>query len=194
VIRLRAIVVGLARLIRPRPLGPRLEERVTLASPRMGDEIEHSRQDEISIEGTHMSAFPHRAVHFSLDVLHARTEPKRVIRRFAVLFAATVVVVVLCALAIYLLEGHAHDSDIKSYGLAVYWSASQLLTLGSSFNNPVTTTGRILTVGMDIWAVVVIGTISGTLGALFLHQINERLKAAEGNDSDQEEFSQQTAE
>ena len=148
----------------------------------------------MELGGRHKAGFPHSAVHFSLDVFHARTEPKRVIRRFAILFAATVVVMVNCALVIYLLERHAHDSDINSYGLAVYWSASQLLTLGSSFSNPVTTTGRILTVGMDVWAVVVIGTISGTLGALFLHQINERLQAAEGNDSDQQELSQQTAE
>ena len=105
----------------------------------------------MELGGRHKAGFPHSAVHFSLDVFHARTEPKRVIRRFAILFAATVVVMVNCALVIYLLERHAHDSDINSYGLAVYWSASQLLTLGSSFSNPVTTTGRILTVGMDVW-------------------------------------------
>jgi len=141
-----------------------------------------------------VAAFPHRAVHFSLDVLHARTETKRIIRRLAILLAATVVATLICALAIYLLERHAHDSDIKSYGLAVFWSASQLLTLGSSLGDPVTTTGRIITVAMDVYAVVVIGTISGTLGAYFLHRIDVRLKAAEGDDRNQQESSEQTAE
>jgi len=141
-----------------------------------------------------MARLPHRAVNFSLGVLHARTENKRIIRRLAILFAATVVATLICALAIYLLERHAHDSDIKSYGLAVFWSASQLLTLGSSLGDPVTTTGRIITVAMDVYAVVVIGTISGTLGAYFLHRIDVRLKAAEGDDRDQQESSQQTAE
>ena len=134
-----------------------------------------------------MTRFPHRAVDFSRDLLHATTETKRIIRRMAILFAATVVATLICALAIYLLERHAHDSDIKSYGLAVFWSASQLLTLGSSLGDPVTTPGRIITVAMDVYAVVVIGTISGTLGAYFLHQIDVRLKAAEGNDQNQKE-------
>ena len=141
-----------------------------------------------------MAVFPHRVVHFSLDILHARTETKRIIRRLVILFAATVVATLICALALYLLERHAHDSEIKSYGLAVFWSASQLLTLGSSLADPVTTTGRIITVAMDVYAVVVIGTISGTLGAYFLHRIDVRLKAVEENDLNQQESSQQSAE
>jgi hypothetical protein len=133
-----------------------------------------------------MVRFPRRAVHFSLDVLRARTENKRIIRRLAILFLATGVATLLCGLVIYLLERHARDSDIHSYGLALFWSSSQLLTLGSSLE-PVTVPGRILTVAMDVYAVVVIGTISGTLGAYFLHRIDMRLKAAEPDDQDQQE-------
>jgi hypothetical protein len=126
-------------------------------------------------------------VHFSIDVLHARTETKRVFRRLALLFVATVVASLLCALAMYVLERHARGSDIKTYGQAVFWSASQLLTLGSALNDPVTAPGRILAVAMDVYAVVVIGTISGTLGAYFLHRIDMRLKAVEGNDQNHHE-------
>jgi len=133
-----------------------------------------------------MARFPGRAVHFSLGVLHASTENKRIIRRLAILFLATVMAALLCALAIYPLERHAHDSGITTYGLALFWSSSQLLTLGSSLE-PVTVPGRILAVAMDVYAVVVIGTISGTLGAYFLHRIDIRLKAAEANDQDQQE-------
>jgi hypothetical protein len=132
-----------------------------------------------------MARFPGRAVHFSLGVLQARTETKRIIRRLALLLLATVVAALLGGLAMYLLERHAHDSDIKSYELAVFWSASQLLTLGSSLDNPVTAAGRILAVAMDVYAVVVIGTISGTLGAYFLHRIDVRLKAVEEVEEDQ---------
>jgi hypothetical protein len=42
-------------------------------------------------------------------------------------------------------------------------SASQLRTLGSALDNPVTAPGRILAVAMDVYAVVVIGAISGAL-------------------------------
>jgi len=76
----------------------------------------------------------------------------------------------------------------------MFWSASQLLTLGSSLSDPVTATGRIIEVAMDIYAVVIIGTISGTLGAYFLHQIDLRLKATEEKDQKQQESSQHTAE
>jgi len=134
-----------------------------------------------------MARLPKLAWHFSLGVLHARTETKRIIRRLAILFLATVVVTLLCALGMDLLEKHAHDSDIHSYGLAVFWSASQLLSLGSALSNPVTTPGRILAVAMDVYAVIVIGTISGTLGAYFLNRIDVRLKAAEANGQNQQE-------
>jgi len=134
-----------------------------------------------------MARSPKRAVHFSLDVVHARTETKRIVRRLAILLLATVVATLLCALGMDLLERHAHDSDIHSYGLAVFWSASQLLSLGSALSNPVTTPGRILAVGMDVYAVVVIGTISGTLGAYFLNRIDMRLKAVEENAQNQQE-------
>jgi hypothetical protein len=137
-----------------------------------------------------MARFPHGAVNFSLDVLHARTESKRAYRRLAILVAVTVVNTAICATAIYLLEQHARDSDIRSYGMAVFWSASQLTTLGSALSNPVTTPGRILAVAMDVYAVVVIGTVSGTLGAYFLHRIDVRLGAVEvveENDQNQHE-------
>lgn len=134
-----------------------------------------------------MARFPGRAVHFSVGVLHATTENKRIIRRLAILFMATGVATLLGGLAMYLFERHAHDSDIHSYGLAVFWTASQLLTLGSALTNPVTAPGRILAVAMDVYAVIVIGTISGTLGAYFLHRIDVRLKAVEAADQNQQE-------
>src|SRR5262245_52162942 len=100
--------------------------------------------------------------HFSRDVRHAKTESHRVYRRLAVIFLLTIVATSICAQAIYQLERHASGSDIKSYGTAWFWSASQLLTLGSALSNPVTTGGRVLAVLMDIYAVVVFATISGS--------------------------------
>jgi Trk-type K+ transport system membrane component len=124
----------------------------------------------------------HGAINFLLDVFHATTESKRIYRRLAVLFLATVVTAATCALLMYLLERKAQGSDINSYGDALFWSTSQLLTLGSALSNPVTTSGRFLAVAMDLYAVVIIGTLSGSLGAYFLHTINLRLKAADASD------------
>jgi len=76
----------------------------------------------------------HRTINFLLDVLHATTESKRIYRRLAVLFLATVANAATCALLMYLLERDAHGSDINSYGDALFWSTSQLLTLGSALS------------------------------------------------------------
>src|SRR5262245_8789166 len=97
------------------------------------------RSPALSQEASH-GRIPSPCLALSIDVAHARTETKRTIRRLAILFGATVVVALISALAIYLLERHAHGSAIRSYGLALFWSVSQLLTLGSSLGDPVTVT------------------------------------------------------
>lgn len=111
-------------------------------------------------------------------MLKAGTESKRVIRRIAALFVFTVVVTFVCAGLMYAFERHAPDTQITSFGTALYWSAAQLLTLGSPLDDPVSIAGRVLSVFMDVYAVVIIGTLSGTLGAYFLHRIDVRLGVA----------------
>ncbi len=120
------------------------------------------------------------------DVWHARSETKRVVRRLALLFLFTVVVTLVFATGMYLLEVHDSTSDIRTYGDAVFWTASQLLSLGSAMDNPVTTGGRVLSIVLDAYAVIVIGTLSGSLGALFLHRIDERLTQRETGEDDPE--------
>lgn len=125
-----------------------------------------------------------RLRNYVAGVAHARTETKRVVRRLAVLLVATVGVTVVCAVVMYASDGGAPNSDITSFGLALFWSASQLLSVGSSLSDPVTTAGRILSLGMDVYSVVVIGTISGTLGAFFMHRIGKRMRLVEEDGAD----------
>jgi hypothetical protein len=63
---------------------------------------------------------------------------------------------------------------IKSYGSALFWTSTQLLTVSSSIKNPVSTGGRVLDVFMEIWAITVIATLAGAMGS-FLQKRGEEL-------------------
>ncbi len=94
-----------------------------------------------------------------------------------VVAVATVGVDLICALAAFLLERHSQQSEVKSFGSALFWTSTQLLTVSSSIKNPISTGGRLLDVFMEIWAIVVIATLAGALGS-FLQKRGEEIDRA----------------
>ena len=102
------------------------------------------------------------------SVLRATTETHRRLRDrvFAVL-VATVGIDLICAALAFLAERHTKGSDIKSFGSALFWTSTQLLTVSSSIKNPLSTSGRILDVAMEFYAITVIATLAGSFGAFF---------------------------
>jgi hypothetical protein len=114
----------------------------------------------------------------AVNVVRAKTGIYRHLRnRLLVLFFVTVVMTLLFALGMYLIERNAHGADIHSYATAVYWSTAQLLTYGSSLSDPVTHAGRILE--MDVYGLVVSGTLTASIGAYFIGRAEQQLVAAE---------------
>jgi len=89
--------------------------------------------------------------------------------RIVALVIFTTGVALATALIAYFLERHAPDTEIHSYGDALFWTATQLLTVSSSLKNPVTTGGKVLDVLMEVYAITVVGALAGSFGA-FLHQ------------------------
>jgi hypothetical protein len=85
----------------------------------------------------------------------------------------------LFALGMYLIERNAQGADIHSYATAVYWITAQLLTYGSSLSDPVTHGGRILEIMMDVYGLVVIGTLTASIGAYFIGRAEQQLVEAE---------------
>ena len=71
----------------------------------------------------------------------------------------------LCAIAGFLLERHAQQTEIKTFGSAVFWTTTQLLTVSSQIKNPITIGGRILDVFMEIYAITVIAGLAGAIGS-----------------------------
>jgi hypothetical protein len=99
------------------------------------------------------------------DVLRGATATHRRLRDHLVtIIVATGGVDVLCAIAGFLLERHAQQTEIKTFGSAVFWTTTQLLTVSSQIKNPITVGGRILDVLMEIYAITVIAGLAGAIG------------------------------
>lgn len=70
-----------------------------------------------------------------------------------------------CVIAAFLLERHSHQTEVKTFGSAAFWTTTQLLTVSSQIKNPISVGGRILDVFMEIYAITVIATLAGAFGS-----------------------------
>jgi hypothetical protein len=94
---------------------------------------------------------------------------KRLRDRLIVIGIATLGIDLICAIAAFLLERDAHRTEIKTFGSALFWTSTQLLTVSSQMRNPITAGGRVLDVFMEAYAITVIAALAGSIGA-FLHK------------------------
>jgi hypothetical protein len=111
------------------------------------------------------------------DLLRAETPTHGRLRdRLAAIALVTVGVDVICAVLGFLFEHHQKQTQIKSLGSALFWTTTQMLTVSSNLQNPISFAGRVLDVVMEIYAITVIGSLAGALGA-FLVKRGEELDA-----------------
>ena len=87
--------------------------------------------------------------------------------RLLLVLIATAVVDVVGTILIYVFERHVHGGDIHSFGDALFFTTVQLLTVSSQIRNPLTTGGRIVDVGLEIWAVIVVAGSAGAVASFF---------------------------
>src|SRR5579884_2012365 len=100
------------------------------------------------------------------DVLRAATTTHRRLRdQLVTIILATVGIDLLCAIAAFLLERHSQQTEVKTFGSAVFWTTTQMLTVSSQLKNPISVGGRILDVFMEIYAISVIATLAGAFGS-----------------------------
>jgi hypothetical protein len=112
------------------------------------------------------------------DVLRAGTPTHARLRdRLVAVALATVGFDLVCAVLAFLFEHHQKQTQIESVGSALFWTTTQLLTVSSSMQNPISLPGRVLDVVMEIYAITVIATLAGAFGA-FLVKRGEELDAA----------------
>ncbi len=92
---------------------------------------------------------------------------RRLLARLTIALALTLVVDMAGAMLVWLTERHAHGTDIHGFGDALFFSTVQLLTISSQLKNPLTAAGRVVDVGLQVWAIVVVASIGGSFAAFF---------------------------
>lgn len=92
---------------------------------------------------------------------------RRLVGRLAIVFLATVVVDVVGTLAVYFLERHTKGTEVHTLFDAFFFSTVQLLTVSSQLKNPLTTTGRVVDILLEMWAVVVVAGSAGAIANFF---------------------------
>jgi hypothetical protein len=113
-------------------------------------------------------------------VLRAETPTHGRLRdRLVVIAVVTVGTDLLCAILAFLFEHHQQQTQIKSLGSALFWTTTQMLTVSSNIQNPISFAGRVLDVLMEVYAITVIGSLAGALGA-FLVKRGEELSTSNG--------------
>jgi hypothetical protein len=111
------------------------------------------------------------------DVVRAATATHRRLRDHLVTIAvATAGVDLVCAIAAFVLERNSSETEVKTFGSALFWTTTQLLTVSSQLKNPISTGGRVLDVFMEIYAITVIATLAGAMGS-FLQKRGEEIDA-----------------
>ena len=104
--------------------------------------------------------------------------------RVTALFTVTIGVALVCAALALLFERHVPQTDIKSFGSALFWTSTQLLTISSSVHNPVSFGGRVLDIAMEAYAMIVVATLTGSVGAFLVHRARDLEREAEARHTD----------
>lgn len=97
--------------------------------------------------------------------------------RLASLLAASVALDLMASVVIYLTERGQSGTGIRTFGDALFWTSTQLLTVSSNLPNPLSTPARILDVVLQIWAISIVAILAGSFGAFFHHRGMEELHA-----------------
>ena len=114
------------------------------------------------------------------DIVRAGTPTHGRLRDTLVAIAvATIGIDLICAALAMVLEQGAKQTEITNFGGAIFWTSTQLLTVSSSIKNPISTPGRILDVAMEAYAITVVASLAGSIGAFMVKRGRELEEAAE---------------
>jgi hypothetical protein len=97
-----------------------------------------------------------------------RPHHRRLVARLLVALSLTLLVDVVGALLVFAFEPHGGKSDIHDLGDALFFSTVQLLTVSSQIKNPLTAAGRVVDIGLEVWALVVVTGVAGAFAAFFM--------------------------
>jgi voltage-gated potassium channel len=92
-----------------------------------------------------------------------------------VVIAVTVVtsaIVLLSSFVLWLLERDSPDTNINSYGDAVWWAMETITTVGYGDHHPTTVGGRWVAGGLMVIGVALVGVITATVVTWFFSELD----------------------
>jgi len=93
---------------------------------------------------------------------------RRLLARVILAVCLSAIVDVLCATVIWSFESGLSGSSIHGFGDALFFSTAQIVTVSSSFSNPVTHAGQIVDVILELWGIFVVTAVAGSFASFFL--------------------------
>jgi hypothetical protein len=93
---------------------------------------------------------------------------RRLLARVIIAFALSAVVDVVCGALMWSFESGLKGSDIHGFGDAIFFATVQIVTVSSSYANPVTNAGQIVDVALEFWAIFVVTAVAGSFASFFL--------------------------
>lgn len=107
-------------------------------------------------------------------ILRGESHTHRLLRsRLTILAGATLLLDAVATVLMYMCEhDHAASGFHDLFG-AWFWVSAQLTTVSSQMPNPVTTAGRLIDLVLEVWAISVVASLAGALGAFFVARHHE---------------------
>ena len=88
----------------------------------------------------------------------------------------------VAALAALDAERGAPDATIDSFGDALWWAITTMSTVGYGDTFPVTTTGRVVAVGLMIGGIALLGTVTATIASWLVDSVSQEVIDAAAED------------
>ena len=92
---------------------------------------------------------------------------RRLAARMGIALGLTLVVDAIGSVLVWKFESNLKSGDIHHFGDALFFTTVQLLTISSQIKNPLTAWGRVVDVGLEVWAIFVVTAVAGSFAAFF---------------------------
>jgi voltage-gated potassium channel len=108
------------------------------------------------------------------SVLRGESHTHRLLRsRLTILAGATLLLDAIGTVLMYVCEHDRAASGFHDFFGAWFWVSAQLTTVSSQMPNPVTNAGRVIDLVLEVWAISVVASLAGALGAFFVARHQE---------------------